>query len=437
VPGPSSGRWANLARYLRDPIAALTSFAREYGDVVHVPLGPNELYLVSDPDLVRDVLVTRHRSFHKSRAYEEAKRLLGNGLLTSEDGLHRRQRRLLQPLFVQERIVAYGRLMGDYTAAAGERWQPGATLDVNEEMSRLTLAIVGRALLDADVEGEAREVGEAIAAALAVFNRFLLPFSRVLWALPLPSTRRFERSRASLDRLIARLIAERRAGPGGGGDLLSLLLSVRDEEGEPMSDRQVRDEAVTILLAGHETTALALAWAWYLLAQHPDVEAKLHEEVDRVLAGRPASASDLAALTYTRMVLAETLRLYPPAWAIARRALVDHELGGYRIPAGSIVFVSQAVLHRDARSFPEPERFDPERWHGDGAETRRPGYLPFGAGPRLCIGERFAWMEGVLVLATLAGGWRLRLVRGQRVAVRPIVTLRPKRGIRMRLEARG
>jgi len=324
VPGPSSGRWANLARYLRDPIGALTSFAREYGDVVHVPLGPNELYLVSDPDLVRDVLVTRHRSFHKSRAYEEAKRLLGNGLLTSEDGLHRRQRRLLQPLFVQERIVAYGRLMGDYAAAAGERWQPGATLDVNEEMSRLTLAIVGRALLDADVEGEAREVGEAIAAALAVFNRFLLPFSRVLWALPLPSTRRFERSRASLDKLIARLIAERRAGPGGGGDLLSLLLSVRDEEGEPMSDRQVRDEAVTILLAGHETTALALAWAWYLLAQHPDVEAKLHEEVDRVLAGRPASASDLAALTYTRMVLAETLRLYPPAWAIARRALVDH-----------------------------------------------------------------------------------------------------------------
>jgi cytochrome P450 len=436
VPGPGSGRWVNLARYLRDPIGSLTALAREYGDVVHFPLGPNELYLVSDPELIRDVLVTHHRSFHKSRAYEEAKRVLGNGLLTSEDGLHRRQRRLLQPLFVQERIVAYGRLMGDYAAATGERWEAGSVIDANEEMSRLTLAVVGRALLDADVEDEAREVGEAIAAAVAVFNRFLLPFSQLLWALPLPSTRRFERSRASLDALIARLIAERRSRAVDGGDLLSLLLSVRDEQGHPMSDEQVRDEAVTILLAGHETTALALAWAWYLLAQHPEVEERLHVEVDRVLAGRPAGAEDLTALTYTRMVLAETLRLYPPAWAIARRALADYELGGYRIPARSIVFVSQAVIHRDPRHFPDPDRFDPERWREDDGDPRRYGYLPFGAGPRLCIGERFAWMEGVLLLATLAQRWRLRLVPGQRVTLQPIVTLRPKRGIRMRLERR-
>jgi cytochrome P450 len=200
-----------------------------------------------------------------------------------------------------------------------------------------------------------------------------------------------------------------------------------------MSDRQVRDEAVTILLAGHETTALALGWTWHLLAQHPEAEEKLHAEVDRVLDGRPATAADLPALTYTRMALAEALRMYPPAWAVARRALVEHELGDYRIPAGSIVFVSQAVTHRDPRYFPDPERFDPERWR-DG--ERRPGFLPFGDGPRLCIGERFAWMEGVLLLATLARRWQLRLVPGQRIALQPIVTLRPKHGIRMRLESR-
>jgi cytochrome P450 len=433
APGPSSGRWLNLVRYLRDPIGSLTELARRYGDVVHVPLGPNELYLVNDPELIRDVLVTHHRRFHKSRAYEEAKRVLGSGLLTSEDELQRRQRRLLQPLFVQERIVAYGRLMGEYAEAAGDRWRPGSVIDVNEEMSRLTLAVVGRALLDADVEGEAREVGEALAASVAVFNRFLLPFGRVLWALPLPSTRRFERSRDRLDALIARLIAERRAGWDGGGDLLSLLLAVRDEDGEPMNDRQVRDEAVTILLAGHETTALALGWTWHLLAQHAEAEEKLHAEVDRVLDGRPATAADLPALTYTRMALAEALRMYPPAWAVARRALVEHELGDYRIPAGSIVFVSQAVTQRDPRYFPDPERFDPERAR-DG--ERRAGFLPFGDGPRLCIGERFAWMEGVLLLATLARRWQLRLVPGQRIALQPIVTLRPKHGIRMRLESR-
>jgi cytochrome P450 len=210
---------------------------------------------------------------------------------------------------------------------------------------------------------------------------------------------------------------------------------VRDEDGTPMSDEQVRDEAVTILLAGHETTALALAWSWYLLAQHPQVEEKLHAEIDELLEGRPAGAEHLAELTYTRAVLAEALRLYPPAWAIARRALVDHELGGYTVPKGSIVFVSQALLHRDPRRFPDPDRFEPERWQG--AEPPRYAYLPFGAGPRLCIGERFAWMEGVLLLATLAGRWRLELVPGQRVELQPIVTLRPRRGIRTRVEERA
>jgi cytochrome P450 len=307
-------------------------------------------------------------------------------------------------------------------------------------MTRLTLAIVGRTLFDADVETEADEIGAALTAAMQLFGRSIaLPYFEILDRLPLPSNRRFDRAKARIDATIARLIAERRRSPGGGKDLLSLLVEASDSEGDGsrMSDSQVRDEAITIFLAGHETTANALAWTWYLLSQNPEAEARLHAELDSVLGGRAPAVEDLPRLRYAESVLAESMRLYPPAWILGRRALTPCSIGGFDIPTGSIVVACQWVTHRDARYFPDPERFDPERWRPEIRDGRpKFSYFPFGGGPRVCIGEGFAWMEGVLVLATIARRWRPRLAAGQRIVPAPSITLRPRHGIRMVLEPR-
>jgi cytochrome P450 len=424
----------------RDPLTFLTGLRDQYGDIARVPLGPETLYLFSHPELVRDVLVTNHRNFHKGRGLERAKMLLGEGLLTSEGDVHLRQRRLAQPAFHRQRVAAYGATMATYAAARRDRWHDGATIDAHHEMMALTLAIVGKTLFDANVEHEAAEIGAALATTFESFNfGFFLPFGELLERLPLPATLRFRKARARLDATIYRLIEERRRTGGDRGDLLSMLLVAQDTEGDGggMTDVQLRDEAMTIFLAGHETTANALTWTWYLLSQHPDVEARVHAEIDAALGGRQPTADDLALLPYTRMVLAESMRLYPPAWIVGRRALGPFEANGYTIPARSIILVSQYVMHRDARWFPDPERFDPERFTPERqAERPKFAYFPFGGGPRVCIGEQFAWMEGILLLATIAQRWRLRLVPGHPVALQPIITLRPKHGIRMIVEAR-
>ncbi len=425
----------------RDPLAFLTRIAREYGDVARFRLGPGELHLLSRPDDIRDLLVTNAAAFHKGRGLERAKRLLGEGLLTSEDPVHLRQRRMIQPAFHHERIASYGAVMVEHAERLAGRWRDGETRDVSLEMTRLTMAIVGRTLFDADVESEADEIGEALTTAVGLFGRTLtMPFFEILDRLPLPGNRRFERAKARIDATIARLIAERRRGPGGRSDLLSLLVGASDPErdGARMTDAQVRDEAVTLFLAGHETTSNALAWTWYLLSQNPAVESRLHAELAAVLGDRPPDAGDLPKLAYTEMVLAESMRLYPPAWIIGRRALSEYSVAGYTIPTRSIVVASQWVTHRDPRWFPEPERFDPERFRPE-AKASRPkfSYFPFGGGPRVCIGEGFAWMEGVLLLATLARRWRLRLAPGQEIVPAPSITLRPRNGLRMRLEPRS
>ena len=425
----------------QDPLAFLTRIAREYGDVVRFQLGPNELHLLNRPDFIRDLLVTNAAAFHKGRGLERAKRLLGEGLLTSEDPVHLRQRRMIQPAFHQERIAGYGGTMVEHAERLAARWKDGETRDVSVEMSRLTLAIVGRTLFDADVESEADEIGEALTTAVRLFGRTLtLPFFEILDRLPLPSNRRFVRAKARIDATIARLIAERRRAPAGRSDLLSLLVAASDPEGDggKMTDEQVRDEAVTIFLAGHETTANALTWTWYLLSQNPEIEARFHAEIDGVLEDRAATVGDLPMLVYTEMVLAESMRLYPPAWIVGRRALADYEVGGFIAPRRSIVVACQWVTHRDPRYFSNPERFDPERFRTE-AKAVRPkfSYFPFGGGPRVCIGEGFAWMEGVLLLATLARRWRLRLEPGQDIVPAPSITLRPRHGMRMLLERRS
>ena len=423
----------------RNPLAMMMAMQREHGDIAHWKIGPQHIYLFSHPDLIRDVLVTSQKNFHKSRGLERAKRLLGNGLLTSEGDFHLRQRRLAQPAFHRQRIMAYAGTMTDYAERTSSRWHDGETLDMHTEMMRLTLGIVARTLFDADVDEEAAEIGAALAHAFESFNVAMLPFTEILEKLPLPAVRRFNAARGTLDRIVYRMIDERRMSGEDRGDLLSMLLLATDTEGDGtgMSDTQLRDEALTLFLAGHETTANALTWTWYLLSQHPEVEARLHAEVDSVIGSRAPAYDDLAALPYTRMVLAESMRLYPPAWAIGRRALEPFDARGYTIPGRAVVIMSQFIVHRDERFFPEPERFDPDRWTPE-AQAARPkfSYFPFGGGARVCIGEQFAWMEGVLLMASLSRRWRMRLVPGHPVAVHPLITLRPRYGMRMKIEAR-
>jgi len=428
----------SLIDFYRDILGFLTK-ASHYGDISYFKLGPRDVFLLNHPDLIKDVLVTHHRNFLKSRALERAKLVLGEGLLTSEQDIHLRQRRIIQPAFHHKRIATYGKTMVDYASRMGEQWLEGTTVDINNEMMRLTMAIVAKTLFDADVESEAEDIGKTITVIIEMFPRTVLPFSEILDKLPLPSTRRFEKARERLDGIIYALIEERRANGEDRGDLLSMLLMSQDEEGDGkgMTDLQVRDEAMTLFLAGHETTANALTWTWYLLSQHPEAEKRLHEELNTVLGNRLPTVEDLDRLSYTRMVLAESMRLYPPVWAVARRAINDYEVDGYVAPAGSFVFMSQYVTHRDERFHLDPLRFDPERWTPERQASRLQfSYFPFGGGPRRCIGESFAWMEGILVLATLARKWKARLVPGHRVELKPLITLRPKYGMRMTLERR-
>jgi cytochrome P450 len=364
--------------------------------------------------------------------------VLGEGLLTSEGEFHLRQRRLAQPAFHRDRIAAYGQSMVEYAERARSSWTDGRSLDLHNEMMRLTLAIVAKTLFSADVETEAAEIGEALTTTFEAFNIGVLPFSELLEKLPLPYIKRFNAARARLDKTIYRIIDEHRALGKDTGDLLSMLLLAQDTEGDGtgMTDVQLRDEAMTIFLAGHETTANALSWTWYLLSQHPEVEARFHREVG-TLGNRLPRPDDLANLPYTRMIFAESMRLYPPAWAVGRRAIEGFDAGGYRIPARSMVLMSQYITHRDPRFFPEPERFDPERWLPEIAAARpKFAYFPFGAGTRICIGEQFAWMEGILILATIAQKWKFRYLGSGPPVVEPRITLRPEGGLRMRVEGR-
>jgi cytochrome P450 len=329
--------------------------------------------------------------------------------------------------------------MTEYAVKTRQRWRADETLDISQEMMRLTLGIVGKTLFDADVEAEASEIGAALTQVMQLFERITNPLAAVLDKLPLPSNLRWLKAKQRLDSTIYRIINEHRASGVDRGDLLSMLLMAQDEEGDGggMTDAQVRDEAMTLFVAGHETTANALTWTWYLLSQHPDVETKLHEELEEVLAGAIPTADDVAKLRYTEMVLAESMRLYPPAWTMGRRALSDYRVGGFVIPANSIVLMSAWVMHHDARFFPGPFEFDPERWTPEARESRpKFSYFPFGGGPRVCIGEQFAWMEGILLIAALAQRWKMRLEPGQAVEPKPMITLRPKYGMRMIVESR-
>jgi cytochrome P450 len=410
---------------------------REYGDVVAFRLGPERTVLLSHPEHLHEVLVRQHRAFQKGRRGDVSTQFLGEGLLNSEGARHQHQRRLLQPAFHRQRLAAYATVMTTHAARLSQSWQDGDALDITPAMMRVTLAIAATTLLDADVEAEATAIGQAITTLLQRSPRVTLPLAPLLRRLPLPSQRRLRRAQEYLDTLIYRLIDARRATGGATGDVLSMLVSAQTEDGSPLSARYIHDEALTLLLAGHETTALALSWTWYLLAQHPDVDAAMQAEIQSVLGGRLPTVEDLPQLQYTRMVFTEALRLYPPAWLMTRRAREEVVIGDYRFPQGTFFLLSPYLTHRDPRFFPDAEAFVPTRWAAPpDAGPARYAYVPFGGGPRQCLGEGFAWMEGLLVLTTLAQMWRMQLVSGPPVAPWGPVTLRPKQGIHVHLARR-
>lgn len=439
-PGPKGlPLLGNLVEFRRDPTGFLTGLARDYGDIAHFRLGRHHAYQLNHPDLIRDVLVTKSASFCKTRVLERAKRVIGEGLLSSNGELHRRQRRLVQPAFQRQRIANYGSVMTDQAVRMSERWRDGATVDMFAEMLRLSLSIVGHTLFGSDIESEAEDVREAMTVVFEYFNQLMLPFAGIIERLPLSRRKRFEEARGLLERVVYRMIAEHRASGQDHGDLLSMLLLAQDEEGDGggMSDRQARDELITMFLAGHETTATTLTWTWYLLARHAEIRAQLEQELESILGGRPPSVDDLPHLEFTRMVIAEAMRIYPPVWTLTRRALQDVEIGEYILPAGSIAGMSQFVMHRDPRYFPQPERFDPLRWVPSEAEKRpKYSYFPFGGGPRHCIGESFAWMEATLLLACLSQHWRPQLCSADEPKLQPLITLRPLGGLPMILRRR-
>jgi cytochrome P450 len=439
-PGPKLSPLDTLLyRPGRDPLAFFTDIARKYGDLASYRMAGEHIFVVNHPQLVKDILVTHNRNFTKSRGLERTKRLLGNGLLTSEGAFHLRQRRLMQPAFHRDRIAAYGRTMVEHADRLRQGWHDGATHDIAREMMRVTLSIAGKTLFDVDVESQAAEVGDAMTATMESFWTTMLPFANVIERLPVPSVRRARAGRERLDAIVFQMIAERRAGHRDRGDLLSMLLLAQDEDdGSVMTDKQVRDEAMTIFLAGHETTANALTWTWYLLSQAPDVEARVHEEIDRVLGERLPAVSDIPSLPLIERVVTESMRLYPPAWIIGRRAIEAYPIGDYVAPPRAIFVMSPYVMQRDARYFAEPDRFVPDRWTPEfKASLPRFAYFPFGGGPRQCIGESFAWMELVLLVSTIAQQWTLRLVPGHPVEPQPVVTLRQKNGMMMTVERRG
>jgi cytochrome P450 len=437
-PQPRGGnRLSNSLAYIRDQIGFLGRATGECGDVVRLGLGPFTTYVLIHPEHIEQVLRIQADNFIKDKMTKWLIPLVGNGLLTSDGLFWRRQRKLAQPAFQRQQIERYAQVMVEQTERMLEGWHDGDVRDTHAELMRLTLGIVAKTLLDSELSGEADVIGDSLE---IVMRYFLSParWFRLYDYLPIPSVRRYRRAIGRIDEIIYRIIRERRAAGQDTGDLLSRLLAARDDEGRGMTDQQLRDEVVTLVLAGHETTALALFYTFYLLAQAPDAAGRLADELDTVLGTRTPTAADVPSLRYTEWVVRESMRMYPPAWGIAREALADCEIGGYHIPKRTQVFMIQWLVHRDARWFDDPLTFRPERWDNDLLKRLpRCAYFPFGEGPRICIGNHFAMMEAILILATIAQRFRLNVEPGQVLELMPSITLRPAKSLRMRIETRS
>jgi cytochrome P450 len=422
-----------------NPILLFQHLAETYGDIAHYKIGWHHIVFLNHPDYIREVLVVQNDNFIKERTVQRTKMLLGAGMITAEGAQHRMQRQVAQPAFHRQRIPEYA---GDMVREAGrmrDRWRHGEQRDIAIDMMHLTLNVVTQTLFATDLREEADELASAINRIMGLYN-FLVMLPAAEWLVHVrpPGLAAFVRARKRIDAVVYRMIAAHRQRSSRGGSLLDLMLAASPADQSSASEQSLRDQVITIFLAGYETVANALSWTWYLLSQNPECERRFHEEIDRELQGRLPTFDDLPRLRYAEMVLAESMRLYPPAWAMGRYARNDFQLGEFFLPAKTTVLMSQFIAHRDARFFPDPLRFDPERFSPEAKARRtRLTYFPFGAGARQCIGESFAWMEGVLLLTTLAQKWRLKLVPGHRVEPEPLITLRPKYGMKMQVEARA
>ena len=438
-PGPKGLPLVGMAFTLRsDPLAGMRRIAREYGDIVRFHVMMQERILLNHPDWINQVLVIQHSKFHKSELTRRiTARMLGQGLLISEGEFWRRQRRLAQPAFHRNRVNGYAATMLEIAQAHIHDWRDGEERNIAQEMTALTLDIAVRTLFGTTLPGESRQVGRAMTFLMRYsLRRQRLPF-RIPENWPTPANRRANHELEFIDSLVYRIISERRAAGNSNhhSDLLALLMNAMDDDGSQMTPQQLHDETMTLFLAGHETTANALAWTWYLLSQNPEVERKLHAELADVLNGRLPTVADLPSLRYTSMVIDESMRLYPPAWSIGRSPVADDEILGFNVRAGCSVMLSQWLTHRHPDFWENPERFDPERFSPERSANRpHYAYFPFGGGPRQCIGNVFALTEANLILAAVAQKYRLRMVPGHRVALQPLITLRPRYGLKMRLE---
>ncbi|MCM1983747.1 cytochrome P450 [Lyngbya confervoides] len=436
LPGPQGNTIAgSLLDLGRDPLGFLTQCAREFGDMIPIQLGLTSACLVTNPEYIEQILKNRD-NFIKSRGFRVLKRLLGEGLLTAEGESWFWQRKLAQPVFQQKRIQGYGRVMVDYTEQMLQAWHDGETRDIHQEMMRLTLNIVMKCIFDKGVdEGEAQTVAHALDVTMNWFESKRKQGFLVWEWFPRPENLQYRQAIAEMDTAIYELIRQRRANPEASTDLLSLLMQARDEEsGEQMGDRLLRDEVATLMLAGHETTANALSWTWMLLSQHPEVQQKLQAELQEVLEGRPPTYEDLPKLQYTHNVIKESMRLYPPVSIFGREATQDTIIGDYEVHAGTVLMISQWVMHRSPQYFDQPEVFQPERWENDFERSLPRGvYIPFGDGPRICIGKGFALMESVLILAAIAQKFQIEVMPNFAIIPQPSITLRPETGIQVRL----
>lgn len=430
--------WMRLGR----PIRLFEYMAKNIGPICHYKLFNIHVVFLNDPEYIRELLVNQGGSFVRERTIRRLKILLGEGLLTSDDPTHKRTRRIAAPAFHRQRINAYAEEMVATASRTRATWHDGEEIDIAATMMHLSLEIVARTLFATEVDADVRAINEQTNIIMGIYNYLIaFPNAEAMLHLPIPGLMRFRKARAKLDRVVNRIIAERKAGADAAtdrGDLLSMLLLARDQDGSALSDEQLRDEVLTIFLAGYETTANALSWTWYLLGSNPEAQERMAEELQQVLGGRLPTLEDYGQLKYTNMVFAEAMRLYPPAWAMGRMSTVPIEIGPYRLPPRTHWFFSQYVLQRDARFYPDPLKFEPLR-HTEEEKAKRDKftYFPFGGGARQCIGEGFAWLEGVMVLATLAQRWRVDLVPGQKVDVEEKITLRPRYPIRVTLHARG
>jgi cytochrome P450 len=425
----------------QDPIYLFDHLVQKYGPVAHYRIGPEDIVFLNEPELIREVLVVQNDNFVKERTVQRSKMVLGEGMITAEGNAHRNQRRVAQPAFHRRRIVGYAETIVGEAANHRALWAAGAEIDVSREMMALTLQIVSKTLFGVTLKGEVQEIMTAINQIMNLYHFLVvLPAAEALVNFPVPQMRRFRKARARLDAVVQHIIEARLQSSDEHEDLLTMMLEgagiakLRDLGQELASS--LRDQVITIFLAGYETVANALTWTWYLLSQNSEPERQMHDEIDGVLNGRLPTVEDVPQLKYVEMVLAESMRLYPPAWAMGRKALNDFQLGPYYLPRGTTMLMSQWIAHRNPEYYPDPLHFDPSRFAPDAPPRPKFAYFPFGAGPRQCIGESFAWMEGVLVLATIAQRWRFRLVPGHRVKPQPLITLRPKYGMRMFAERR-